>query len=143
MGYAYEMIRNGRADIVVAGGTEGAVHPLPIAGFAAMQALSTRNDDPERASRPYDTGRDGFVLGEGAAVIVLEEYEEHAKARGATHLRRARRRRACPSDAHHITAPEPEGAGASRAMLEAVERAGLTAQGHRPRQRARHLDPGR
>ncbi|MBW8732602.1 MAG: beta-ketoacyl-ACP synthase, partial [Terrabacter sp.] len=70
MGYAYEMIREGRADIAVAGGTEGAVHALPIAGFAAMQALSTRNDDPEAASRPYDTGRDGFVLGEGAAVIV-------------------------------------------------------------------------
>ena len=92
MGYAIDMIRTGRADVVVAGGTEAAVHPLPIAGFAAMQALSTRNDEPEKASRPYDTGRDGFVLGEGAAVIVLES-EEHARARGAPHLRRARQRR--------------------------------------------------
>src|ERR1019366_2055896 len=82
IGYAMEMIRGGRADVVVAGGTEAAMHPMPIAGFAAMQALSTRNDDPERASRPYDTGRDGFVLGEGAAVIVLET-EGHARARGA------------------------------------------------------------
>src|SRR5450756_1269198 len=71
IGLAVQMIRSGRADIVVAGGTEAAMHPMPIAGFAAMQALSTRNDDPEGASRPYDTGRDGFVLGEGAAVVVL------------------------------------------------------------------------
>ena len=124
MGYAYEMIRNGRADIAVAGGTEGAVHALPIAGFAAMQALSTRNDDPERASRPYDTGRDGFVLGEGAAVIVLEEYEA-AKARGAT-IYAEIGGVGMSSDSHHIAAPEPEGAGASRAMVEAVKRAGLT-----------------
>jgi 3-oxoacyl-[acyl-carrier-protein] synthase II len=124
MGYAYEMIRNGRADIAVAGGTEGAVHALPIAGFAAMQALSTRNDDPERASRPYDTGRDGFVLGEGAAVIVLEEYEA-AKARGAK-IYAEIGGVGMSSDSHHIAAPEPEGAGASRAMVEAVERAGLT-----------------
>ena len=67
-----QLIREGRADVVVAGGTEAAIHPLPIGGFAAMQALSTRNDEPERASRPYDTGRDGFVIGEGAAVVVLE-----------------------------------------------------------------------
>jgi len=76
------MIRSGRADVVVAGGTEAAIHPLPIAGFAAMQALSTRNDDPAHASRPYDPGRDGFVLGEGAGIVVLES-EEHARARGA------------------------------------------------------------
>ncbi|NNM44607.1 beta-ketoacyl-ACP synthase II [Knoellia koreensis] len=124
MAYAADMIREGRADIAVAGGTEAAVHPLPIAGFAAMQALSTRNDDPAAASRPYDTGRDGFVLGEGAAVIVLEEYDA-AKARGAK-IYAELKGVGMSSDSHHITAPEPEGAGASRAMLEAVETAGLT-----------------
>ncbi|GAA2501133.1 beta-ketoacyl-ACP synthase II [Terrabacter carboxydivorans] len=124
MGYAIDMIRTGRADVVVAGGTEAAVHPLPIAGFAAMQALSTRNDDPERASRPYDTGRDGFVLGEGAAVIVLES-EEHARARGAR-IYAELASVGMSADAHHITAPEPNGSGASRAMLYAVERADLS-----------------
>ncbi len=123
MGYAIDMIRTGRADVVVAGGTEAAVHPLPIAGFAAMQALSTRNDDPAAASRPYDTGRDGFVLGEGAAVIVLES-EEHAKARGAR-IYAELASVGMSADAHHITAPEPNGSGASRAMLYAVERADL------------------
>jgi 3-oxoacyl-[acyl-carrier-protein] synthase II len=125
MGFALEMIRSGRADVVVAGGTEAAVHPLPFAGFAAMQALSKRNDEPERASRPYDTGRDGFVLGEGAAVIVLES-EEHAKARGAK-IYAELAAVGMSSDSHHIAAPEPEGAGASRAMVEAVERGGLSA----------------
>lgn len=124
MGFALEMIRSGRADVVVAGGTEAAVHPLPFAGFAAMQALSKRNDEPERASRPYDTGRDGFVLGEGAAVIVLES-EEHAKARGAK-IYAELAAVGMSSDSHHIAAPEPEGAGASRAMVEAVERGGLS-----------------
>ncbi|NUO89788.1 MAG: beta-ketoacyl-ACP synthase II [Dermatophilaceae bacterium] len=124
MGYAIDMIRTGRADVVVAGGTEAAVHALPIAGFAAMQALSTRNDEPEKASRPYDTGRDGFVLGEGAAVIVLES-EEHARARGAR-IYAELASVGMSADAHHITAPEPNGSGASRAMLYAVERAGLS-----------------
>ncbi|HRW18332.1 MAG TPA: beta-ketoacyl-ACP synthase II [Dermatophilaceae bacterium] len=124
MGYAVQLIRSGRADVVVAGGTEAAIHPLPIAGFAAMQALSTRNDEPTKASRPYDTGRDGFVLGEGAAVIVLESYE-HAVARGAT-IYAELAGVGMSADAHHITAPEPEGAGASRAMLEAVASAGAT-----------------
>lgn len=125
MGYALEMIRSGRADVVVCGGTEAAVHPMPIAGFAAMQALSTRNDAPELASRPYDTGREGFVLGEGAAVIVLES-EEHARARGAR-VYAELASVGMSADAHHIAAPEPEGAGASRAMAEAVSRAGLAA----------------
>jgi 3-oxoacyl-[acyl-carrier-protein] synthase II len=124
MAYAAEMIRSGRADVVVAGGTEAAIHALPIAGFAAMQALSTRNDDPTKASRPYDTARDGFVLGEGAAVIVLES-EEHAKARGAQ-IYAVLAGIGMSADAHHITAPEPNGAGASRAMKQAVESAGLS-----------------
>src|SRR5499427_7673231 len=83
IGYGLEMIRSGRADVVLAGGTEAAILPLNIASFAAMRALSTRNDEPQRASRPFDRGRDGFLLGEGAAVVVLES-EEHAAARGAT-----------------------------------------------------------
>ncbi|AKU16607.1 beta-ketoacyl-ACP synthase II [Luteipulveratus mongoliensis] len=123
MGYAAEMIRQGRADVMVAGGTEAAIHPLPIAGFAAMQALSTRNDDPAGASRPYATDRDGFVLAEGAAIIVLESYE-HAQARGAK-IYAELASIGMSSDAYHITAGEPEGEGAARAMLEAVERAGL------------------
>ena len=126
MGLAAEMIRSGRADIVVAGGTEGAMHPLCFAGFAAMQALSKRNDDPEHASRPYDIDRDGFVMGEGAAVMVLES-EEHAKARGAR-IYAEFAGLGMSSDSHHIAAPEPEGAGASRAMIEAVERAGVRPQ---------------
>jgi 3-oxoacyl-[acyl-carrier-protein] synthase II len=124
IGYALEMIRSGRADVVVAGGTEAAMHPMPIAGFAAMQALSTRNDDPEGASRPYDTGRDGFVLGEGAAVIVLET-EAHAKARGARIYAEVAGV-GMSSDAYHIAAPDPEGAGAARAMRDAVQSAGLS-----------------
>ncbi|WP_088315247.1 beta-ketoacyl-ACP synthase II [Kineosporia sp. R_H_3] len=124
MAYGMDMIRSGRADIVVCGGTEAAIHPLPIAGFAAMQALSTRNDDPAAASRPYDAGRDGFVLGEGAGIVVIES-EEHAKARGAriyAELVSA----GLTSDAHHIAAPDPEGSGASRAMLFALESGGLS-----------------
>jgi 3-oxoacyl-[acyl-carrier-protein] synthase II len=124
IGLAMQMIRSGRADIVVAGGTEAAMHPMPIAGFAAMQALSTRNDDPEGASRPYDIGRDGFVLGEGAAVVVLET-EAHAKARGARIYAEVAGL-GMSSDAHHIAAPDPVGAGASRAMREAVTSAGLS-----------------
>ena len=125
MGAGFEMIRSGRADVVVAGGTEGAMHPICFAGFSQMQALSTRNDSPETASRPYDTSRDGFVMGEGAGVIVLEA-EEHARARGAK-IYAEFGAIGMSSDAHHITAPEPEGAGASRAMLEAVSAAGLSA----------------
>ncbi|MDP9221408.1 MAG: beta-ketoacyl-ACP synthase II [Actinomycetota bacterium] len=120
--YAVDMIRSGRADVVVAGGTEAAIHPLPISGFAAMQALSLRNDSPETASRPYDVSRDGFVLGEGAGVIVLET-EEHAKARGAR-IYAEIAGAGLTSDAYHIAAPEPEGAGAGRAMKMALEFAG-------------------
>jgi 3-oxoacyl-[acyl-carrier-protein] synthase II len=123
---ALDMIRSGAADVVVAGGTEAAIHPVPVAGFAAMHALSTRNDEPERASRPYDVDRDGFVLGEGSAVLVLE-LEEHARARGARiygELAGA----GITSDAHHIAAPDPVGAGAARAMRAALTDAGVTAR---------------
>jgi 3-oxoacyl-[acyl-carrier-protein] synthase II len=119
MAYAFDMIRSGRADVVLAGGTEAAIHPLPIAGFAAMQALSTRNGTPEIASRPYDTTRDGFVLGEGAALAVLES-EEHARARGAT-IYAELASVGITSDAHHIAAPDPSGAGVIRAMRAAVD----------------------
>ena len=118
IGSALGMIREGRADVVVAGGTEAAIHPLCVGGFAAMQALSKRNDDPTTASRPYDTGRDGFVMGEGAALMVLESYE-HAKARGAT-IYAELLSFGVSNDAHHAAAPEPEGIGAASAMAEAL-----------------------
>jgi 3-oxoacyl-[acyl-carrier-protein] synthase II len=109
IGYAMEMIRSGRADVVLAGGTEAAIMQLNIAAFAAMRALSTRNDEPERASRPFDKGRDGFVLGEGAGMVVLES-EEHAAARGAT-VYAVAAGVGYSADAHHIAQPEPEGKG--------------------------------
>ncbi|WP_320781930.1 beta-ketoacyl-[acyl-carrier-protein] synthase family protein [Streptomyces sp. CRN 30] len=114
IGYAIEMIRTGRADIVVAGGTEAAIHPLPIAAFGNMMAMSKNNDDPEGASRPYDTGRDGFVLGEGAGVIVLES-AEHAAARGARVYAEAVGQ-GISADGHDIVQPEPEGRGISQAL---------------------------
>ena len=123
IGMAFEMIESGRADVVVAGGTEAAIHPLPISAFAAMQALSKRNDDPAAASRPYDMDRDGFVLGEGAGILILES-EEHAKARGARVYARLTGV-GMTSDAHHIAAPDPEGAGQTRAMKLALKRAEL------------------
>ena len=109
IGYGMDMIRSGRADIVLAGGTEAAIIQLNIAAFAAMRALSTRNDEPERASRPFDKGRDGFVLGEGAGMIVLES-EEHAAARGAT-VHAVAAGVGYSSDAHHIAQPDPDGNG--------------------------------
>jgi 3-oxoacyl-[acyl-carrier-protein] synthase II len=121
---AYEHLQLGLADVVVAGGTEAVIHPLPIAAFAAMQALSKRNDDPARASRPYDVDRDGFVLGEGAATIVLET-KEHAIARGAK-IYAELAGSGVTSDSYHITAPDPEGLGASRAVMAALEQAGAT-----------------
>lgn len=121
----FHRVQRGEADVVVAGGAEAAIHPLPIAAFAAMQALSKRNDNPAAASRPYDTDRDGFVMGEGAGALVLEEYES-AKARGAKIY--------CEivggsvtSDAYHITAPDPEGSGAARAVIAALEQANAKA----------------
>lgn len=115
---AYEHLQSGYADVVIAGGSEAAVHPLPVASFAAMQALSKRNEEPATASRPYDVTRDGFVLGEGAAALVLET-EEHAKARGAKIYAEVIGG-AVTSDAYHITAPDPEGSGAARAVLDAL-----------------------
>jgi len=115
---AYEHLQAGYADVVIAGGSEAAVHPLPVASFAAMQALSKRNDEPGTASRPYDVTRDGFVLGEGAAALILET-EEHAKARGAKIYAEVIGG-AVTSDAYHITAPDPEGSGAARAVLDAL-----------------------
>ena len=119
---AYDHIQQGFADVVIAGGSEAAIHPLPIASFAAMQALSKRNDTPATASRPYDVSRDGFVLGEGAAALVLET-EEHAKARGAKIYAEVMGG-SVTSDAYHITAPDPEGSAAARAMVAAVQHAG-------------------
>ncbi len=121
---AADMIRSGRADVVVAGGTEAAVHPLAISAFAAMQALSTRNDSPELASRPYDAARDGFVLGEGSAAVVLES-AAHAAARGAT-VYAELLGVGITSDAHHIAAPDPDGSGAARAMTAALTSAGMS-----------------
>src|SRR5687767_3558598 len=119
-----DIIRSGRADVVVAGGTEAVIHPLPIAGFASMRAMSTRNDDPERASRPWDRGRDGFVLGEGAAIVVLER-ADHAAARGARIYARLAGS-GMTSDGYDIVQPHPQGAGFVRAVGLALKDAGLT-----------------
>ncbi|QCR19415.1 beta-ketoacyl-[acyl-carrier-protein] synthase family protein [Agrococcus sp. SGAir0287] len=121
---AYEHLQAGLADVVIAGGSESAIHPITIASFASMQALSRRNDDPAHASRPYDVSRDGFVMGEGGAALVLET-EEHALARGAriyAELAGA----GVTADSYHITAPEPEGLGASRAVHAALAQAGAS-----------------
>ncbi len=120
---ALDMIRAGRADVVMAGGSEAVIHPLPIAAFASMRALSTRNDEPEAASRPYDKGRDGFVMGEGAGMLVLER-ESDARARGAT-IYGVLAGAGLSSDAYDVVAPEPTGAGASRALAAALRDAGL------------------
>jgi 3-oxoacyl-[acyl-carrier-protein] synthase II len=124
IGYALEMIRSNRADVIVSGGVEAAIHQLPMAGFAAMKALSTRNDAPERASRPYDRDRDGFVLGEGGGILILEEYE-HAKARGAK-IYCELVGQGLSSDGYHIAAPDPEGSGVQRAIKFALADANLS-----------------
>jgi 3-oxoacyl-[acyl-carrier-protein] synthase II len=118
-----DMIRLGRADVVVVGGTEAAVHPLPMAAFGQMMALSKRNDDPEKASRPWDKGRDGFVLGEGAAVLVLES-AEHAEKRGAKVYAEAAGA-GITADSHDIAQPDPVGHGATRAMKMALRESGI------------------
>lgn len=124
IGDAYELIRCGRADVFVAGGTEAAITPLGLAGFCAMKALSTRNDEPAKASRPFDKMRDGFVIGEGAGIVVLEELER-ALARGA-HIYAEVVGYGMTADAYHITAPDEEGDGAARAMQDALDGASLS-----------------
>ncbi|TRW46875.1 beta-ketoacyl-[acyl-carrier-protein] synthase family protein [Georgenia yuyongxinii] len=124
IGYGVEMIRSGRADVVIAGGTEAAIHPLPLASFAKMQALSTRNDDPAAASRPYDVDRDGFVMGEGAGIVVLES-AEHAAARGAT-VHAVVAGVGMTADAFDIAPPDPTGAGQERAMRISLADADLS-----------------
>jgi len=120
---AFNQIRYGKADIMVAGGSEAAVNEPSVGGFNSMQALSTRNDDPATASRPFDADRDGFVVGEGAGALILEEYE-HAKARGAK-IYCEFSGGGCSADAHHFTAPHPEGKGAMKAMRDALSDAGI------------------
>ncbi|MDE6316117.1 MAG: beta-ketoacyl-ACP synthase II [Muribaculaceae bacterium] len=120
---AFNLIRLGKADAIVTGGAEAAIFPAGVGGFNSMHALSTRNDDPTRASRPFSASRDGFVMGEGAAVIVLEEYE-HAKARGAK-IYAELVGGGMSADAYHLTATHPEGLGAMLSMTNALEDAGL------------------
>jgi 3-oxoacyl-[acyl-carrier-protein] synthase II len=123
VGYAIDMIRTGRADIVVAGGTEAAIHPLNMAGFGNMMAMSKRNEDPAAASRPYDSNRDGFVIGEGAGVVVLES-AEHARQRGARVYAEAVGQ-GLSADSHHITQPEPTGRGIAAALTALLDSSDL------------------
>jgi 3-oxoacyl-[acyl-carrier-protein] synthase II len=125
IGEAWRLIRDDEADVILAGGSEAACVPLGMSGFAAMRALSTRNDEPERASRPFDKDRDGFVLGEGAGVVIVEELE-HAKKRGAPILAELTGY-GLTADAYHMTSPAPGGAGAVRAMQHTLKRAGVAA----------------
>lgn len=123
VGEAWRMIKFGDADAFLCGGAEAAILPMGMAGFGNMRALSTRNDAPEQASRPFDTGRDGFVMGEGAGVVMIEEYE-HAKARGAR-IYGELAGYGVSADAHHLSAPSPDGSGPARAMKMAMEHAGV------------------
>ena len=122
--WAYKLIKDGEIDIALAGGAEGCIHPLPIAGFSQMRAMSTRNDDPGTASRPFDKDRDGFVIGEGAGILVLER-RSHAQARGARIYGKLAGV-GMSNDAYHITAPEPEGEGSMRAIAKALRSAELS-----------------
>ena len=124
VGEACEIIRRGAADVMIVGGSEAAITPMAVGGFAAMRALSTRNDEPERASRPFDKDRDGFVMGEGAGILVLEELES-ARRRGARVYAEVAGYGAT-ADAFHITAPSEDGEGAVRAMAMALESAGVS-----------------
>jgi 3-oxoacyl-[acyl-carrier-protein] synthase II len=124
IGDAFEIIKRGAADVMIAGGSEAAITPMGIGGFGALRALSTRNDEPERASRPFDTDRDGFIVGEGAGVLILEELEL-ATARGAR-IYAELVGYGMSADAYHITAPSEDGEGAFRVMTGAIESAGVT-----------------
>ena len=123
VGDAFRIIQHNEADVMISGGAEAPITPVSFAGFCSMKAMSTRNDDPQRASRPFDAQRDGFVMGEGAGIVVLEELE-HAKKRGVKILAEVVGYGAT-GDAHHMTAPAPEGEGAARAMREAIRDSGL------------------
>jgi 3-oxoacyl-[acyl-carrier-protein] synthase II len=125
IGQAFRMIQWGMQDVMLAGATEAAIIPITIAGFAAMTALSTRNDDPEHASRPFDLTRDGFVPGEGSAILILESLD-HAQARGANIIGEILGY-GMTSDAYHVSAPAADGAGAIKAMQQALTEANLTA----------------
>ena len=136
-----ELIRRGDADVVIAGSSEAPITPLSMAGFCAIRAVSRRNDDPARASRPFDEGRDGFVMSEGAGALILES-EEHAERRGAEPIA-AVAGYGRTTDAYHVTAPDEDGRGVERAMVHAFEDSGLAAEGGRTRQRPRHGHPDR
>jgi len=125
IGDAVGTIRDGRADVMVAGGSEAPITPIGVGGFYAMRAISQRNDDPATASRPFDAGRDGFVIGEGSTIVVLEELE-HARARGAR-IYGEIMGYGCTADAHHFTEPDPTGVNPARAMRMALEEAGMDA----------------
>ena len=125
IGYGVDMIRAGRADVVIAGGTEATIHPMPIAAFAASRTLSLRNDDPQGASRPYDVDRDGFVIGEGAGVVVLESAAPAGAGGGRVNARRGGV--GLSADGYHITSPEPSGDGQVRAMRAALAESGVSA----------------
>jgi 3-oxoacyl-[acyl-carrier-protein] synthase II len=123
VGESYEIIKRGDATAMIAGGSEAAITPMSLGGFAQLRALSTRNDEPDRASRPFDTDRDGFIIGEGAGMLILEELE-HARQRGAT-IYAEIVGYGSTSDAYHMTAPSEDGDGARRAMVMAVRKAGI------------------
>jgi 3-oxoacyl-[acyl-carrier-protein] synthase II len=123
IGEAFKSIKYGEADVIITGGTEAPITPLALAGFCSMKAMSTRNDDPKAASRPFDLERDGFIMGEGSGIVILESYE-HAVARGAKILAELVGY-GLTADAYHITAPAPEGEGGARAMKQALENAGV------------------
>jgi 3-oxoacyl-[acyl-carrier-protein] synthase II len=123
IGDAFRLIQFGHADVMITGGAEATIRPMAFAGFCSMKAMSTRNDEPQKASRPFDRDRDGFVMGEGAGIVILEELE-HAKQRGATILAEVIGY-GMSADAHHITAPPEDGEGAARCMMNALKDAGV------------------
>ena len=141
VGDSFRLIERGDAEVMICGGTEAAITPMGIGGFAAMRALSTRNDEPARASRPFDAERDGFVVGEGAGILILESLE-HAQTRGAPILAEIVGY-GMSGDAYHITQPAEDGDGAYRVMRAALARRRRRARAGRLRQRARHLDAAR